>query len=264
MPADLYFALTLIAKMAATAAVVLAATVTAERAGPLVGGLVASLPIGAGPVYVFLALDQDSQFIAASAVGSLAVTAVNVALALTYAMLAQRYRLAISLPVAFAVWVVLALAINLVEWTLLSAGLMNVAVTGVALWLVRPLRNVPMPRVHASWHDLAMRAILAAALVAVVVTFSFRIGPAASGILAVFPVVLMSIMYILHRRVGGKPSAAVLANAILGLVGFGFATVALHLSAVPLGSALGLSLALAVSVGWGFLIYGARRRGIPV
>ena len=68
MPADIYFALTLIAKMAITAGFVLAATVAAERAGPLVGALVATLPLGAGPVYVFLALDHDTHFIAQSAV----------------------------------------------------------------------------------------------------------------------------------------------------------------------------------------------------
>ena len=63
MSPELYFALTLIVKMAVTAGFVLAATVTAERAGPLVGGLVATLPLGAGPVYVFLALDHGAHFI---------------------------------------------------------------------------------------------------------------------------------------------------------------------------------------------------------
>lgn len=97
MPPDLYFALTLIVKMAITAAFVLAATITAERAGPLVGGLVATLPIGAGPVYVFLALDHDAQFISQSAVASLAVNAANVIFAVVYCVLAQRRSLAISL-----------------------------------------------------------------------------------------------------------------------------------------------------------------------
>ena len=55
MSPEFHFALILIVKMAITAAFVVAATVTAERAGPLVGGLVATLPIGAGPAYVFLA-----------------------------------------------------------------------------------------------------------------------------------------------------------------------------------------------------------------
>ncbi len=40
MSPDLYFALTLIVKMVVTAAFLLAATITAERAGPLIGGLV--------------------------------------------------------------------------------------------------------------------------------------------------------------------------------------------------------------------------------
>ena len=62
MPPDFYFALTLIVKMAVTAGFLLAATVTAERAGPLIGGLVATLPISAGPVYIFLALDHDARF----------------------------------------------------------------------------------------------------------------------------------------------------------------------------------------------------------
>ena len=64
MSPELYFVFTLIVKMAVTAAFLLLATVVAERAGPLVGGLVATLPISAGPVYIFLALDHDAHFIA--------------------------------------------------------------------------------------------------------------------------------------------------------------------------------------------------------
>jgi hypothetical protein len=112
MSPDLYFALTLIVKMAVTAGFVLAATVTAERAGPLVGGLVATLPIGAGPVYVFLAMDHDAHFIAASAVNSLAINSVNVIFALVYALLAQKRSLTVSLSGAFVVWLALALTIR--------------------------------------------------------------------------------------------------------------------------------------------------------
>ena len=47
MSPDLYFALVLIVKMAVTAAFLLAATITAERAGPLVGGILGALQINA-------------------------------------------------------------------------------------------------------------------------------------------------------------------------------------------------------------------------
>ena len=264
MPADLAFALALIVKMAITAGFVLAATITAERAGPLVGGLVATLPIGAGPVYVFLALDHDAHFIAQSAVASLAINAANVVFALTYALLAQRRSLIVSLPGAFLVWFIFALVVHVTHWSFTAAGLMNVVVLVVCLRLARPLREVRMPAYRARWYELAMRATMVALLVGVTVSLSFTIGPGGSGILAVFPIVLISIMLILQPRVGGPPTAAVLANAITGLVGFAFATAVLHFSADAFGSAIGLTLALATSVGWSFLVFALRRRGFAV
>ena len=130
--------------------------------------------------------------------------------------------------------------------------------------LARPLRHVAFPRMRTYWYDLALRAALVALLVGVVVTLSFRIGPAGSGILAVFPIILISIMLILHRRVGGKPTAAVMANAVTGLVGFALACSVLHFAALAFGSAIGLSLALATSVSWGLAVWAARRHGIAV
>jgi hypothetical protein len=261
---ELYFALTLIVKMAVTAGFVLAATITAERAGPLVGGLVATLPLGAGPVYAFLALDHGAHFIAASAINSLAINTVNVIFALTYALLAQKRSLPLSLSLAMLLWFVLAWTVHSIQWTITTAIMINVVVLGVCIAVAGPLRHVPIPRVKARWYDLVMRAVMVAILVGVTVTLSFRIGPSGSGILAVFPIILISVMLILHRHVGGKPTAAVLANAVTGLVGFAFACIVLHFTAEPLGAAIGLTLALATSVAWGLLVYAARRRGIAV
>jgi glucose uptake protein GlcU len=85
-----------------------------------------------------------------------------------------------------------------------------------------------------------------------------------SGLLAVFPVVLTSIILILHNRVGGKPTAAVLANGVLGLAGFALCCIALHLTAEPLGKWAGLAIALAVSVGWSLAAVLARKAGVKV
>ena len=264
MPPDLYFALTLIVKMAITAGFVLAATVTAERAGPLVGGLVATLPLGAGPVYIFLALDHGAEFIAQSAINSLAINMVNVIFALNYALLAQTHRLAVALSVALLVWFALSWGVHEIHWAVGWAFLANVVVLAVCIALARPLRHVAIPPVRTYWYDLALRALMVAMLVGVTVTLSFRIGPDGSGILAVFPIILISVIFILHRRVGGKPTAAVMANAVVGLVGFAFACVALHFTAEPLGAAIGLTLALATSVAWGMSVFLARRHGFSV
>jgi hypothetical protein len=264
MSPDLYFIFTLIVKMAITAAFVLAATITAERAGPLVGGLVATLPIGAGPVYVFLALDHDAHFIAQSAVASLAVNAVNVIFAVVYCVLAQKRSLTVSLGATYVVWIVLTAIVTANHWSLGPALLMNVAAIAVGMWVVWPFRHTRISRQQPRWYDYALRALMVAVLAGIVVTFSFRIGSYGSGTLAVFPVVLTSIIVILHRRAGGKPTAAVLANAPLGLLGFGIACMVLHLTAEPLGVVAGLSLALATSIGWSLAVLAARRHGVSV
>ena len=56
------FCIALATKMAITALFVSVATIIAERLGAAVGALVATLPVSAGPVYVFLALDHDATF----------------------------------------------------------------------------------------------------------------------------------------------------------------------------------------------------------
>ncbi len=264
MPPDLHFALTLFVKMAVTAGFVVTATVAAERLGPLVGGLVATLPLGAGPVYVFLALDHGAAFIGQSAVGSLAINNVNVIFALCYALLAQTRPLSVSLPLALVLWFALAWGVHLVHWSVLSAGLVNVAVFAICIALARPLRHVRIPPVRTYWYDLALRALMVATLVGITVTLSFRIGPGGSGILAVFPIILISVILILHRRAGGRPTAAVMANAVLGLIGFASACVVLHFTAVPLGATIGLSLALATSVGWSLAVLTLRRHGVDL
>lgn len=264
MSPDLYFALTLIVKMAVTAAFVVAATMTAERAGPLIGGLVATLPLGAGPVYVFFALDHGAPFIAASAVNSLGINSVNVIFALTYALLAQKRSLLVSQSLALAVWVTLAWTVHEIHWSVLLGVGVNIVVLTTCIVLSRRLRHVPIPPVRTYWYDLALRAGLVAMLVGINVTLSFSIGPAASGILAVFPIILISIQIILHRRVGGPPTAAVMAHGIVGLIGFACACVVLHYTAVPLGAAIGLSLALATSVAWSLIVFSARRRGVAL
>jgi hypothetical protein len=255
MSPDLYFALTLIVRMAVTAAFLLAATITAERAGPLIGGLVATLPISAGPVYVFLAIDHGAGFIAQSALGSLVTNALNVVFAVTYTLLAQKRSLSLCLAGAYAVWFAMSFAVEKIHWTLTAGILFNVAIIALSLWIVHPLRHVRVPPVQARWYDLVLRAAMVALLVGVVVALSFTIGPTLSGNLAVFPIVLSSIMIILHRRIGGPATAAIMANAVIGLAGFGIAVAVLHVIAVPLGAPLALSLTLAVSIGCNLAIF---------
>jgi hypothetical protein len=260
MSPDLYFLLTLLIKMAISAAFVVAASVITERAGPVIGALVSTLPVSAGPAYVFLALDHDATFIAESALASLPINAATSLFTVVYVLLAQRRGLLLSLAVGIAVWVALAFAIRTVSWSLLAGVSVNLVVFAICLPVVQKYRAAKMPLVTRRWYDIPLRAAMVACLVASVVTLSSRLGPTGSGILALFPIVFTSLMLILHPRIGGPPTAAVVANGLWGLVGFGVAIVMLQVTAVPLGSAIALSLALAVAVGWNIGLWLLRQR----
>lgn len=259
MAAEFQFWFALVLKMAVTGLFVTLATVVAERLGPTVGALVATLPVSAGPVYVFLALDHDAAFISASAVASLALNAITAIYVTIYVLLAQRRTMWISVSLALAVWLPAALVLGSIQWTAWSAFILNLVVFTLCFFIVEPFTFVPMPSATRPWYDFVVRSGMVALLVAAVVMLSFRIGPTGSGVLAVFPVIYTSIMVILHHRVGGPVTAAVLANAIPGLAGFGAALLTLHLAAVPLGTVAALSLALGVSVAWNAVLFATQR-----
>jgi hypothetical protein len=225
--------------------------------------MIATLPIAAGPSYIFLALDHGPEFIAASALSSLVVNAANCVFAFVYTLLAQRRGLALSVGPALIAWVAFASLSRALPWTTASAVAFNAAVLGFCLAIGNRLRHARMPLVTPRWYDVPLRAGMVALLVATVVGLSARVGPTITGMLAVFPIVLLSLTLILHPRIGGPAAGAVLSNTMLGLVGFACTCLTARLAVEPLGSAAGLSLALAVSIGCN-LAFWRLRRGKPL
>jgi hypothetical protein len=261
MSPDSAFLLMLALKMAATAVVVVTASLVAERVGALIGAMIATLPIAAGPAYILLALDHDAQFIADSTVASLAVHAANGLFGTAYVFAAQRCSFAVTIAIAVAAWFGCALVIRSTEWSLTGAIVLCAATYAACVPLVQRYLHVRVPAIARRWFDIPLRALLVAAVVGAVVVAGANVGPKLAGILAVFPIVMLSLMLILHPRIGGAGTAAIIANTMWGLVGFGLCILTLHLAVVPLGAPLALSLALGVAVGTNITIFLVRRRG---
>jgi hypothetical protein len=262
MSPDLAFILTLVLRMAITAAFVVSASVITERAGPVIGALVATLPISAGPSYVFFALDHDAAFIAEGALASLPINAATIIFGFTYVVLAQRYSTLISWTCAAAVWIALAFGVRMIHWSLAGGLIANAVAFAICIPLLARFRHVKMPLITRRWYDIPLRAALVSTLVATVVTLSGWVGPTISGMLALFPVVFSSMMLILHPRIGGPATAAVVANSGWGLLGFGAGIAVLHVAALRFGSPIGLGLALLSCVSWNLVLWGlGRSRG---
>jgi hypothetical protein len=260
MSPDILFVLTLGLRMAIAAAFVVSASFVAERSGPAIGALVATLPISAGPTYVFLALDHDSAFIAQGALTSLPMNSATIFMSLAYAILAQRQSMIVSAGTALAVWAGLATLIRGVPWSLATGIAVNVVTFAICLPLLARYRHARMPLITPRWYDVPLRASLVATLVATVTTLSGWVGPTISGVLAVLPTVFTSMMLILHPRIGGPATAAVLSNGAYGMIGFTSAVAVLHVATLHLGSTAGLSLALTTCVVWNLGLWWMGRR----
>jgi hypothetical protein len=252
MSPDLLFWCELALKMAMTATIVVAASVAVEHVGPFLGALIATLPTAAGAAYIILAIEHPPAFVAASALGTVAANAAVAVFAFAYALLAQRQGVLISITTAAFLWFCAAALLRLVQWTPASALALNAVVLAITIAASARFRRdaVSKRAIKRKPHDLPLRALAAAVVVAIVTTASHRIGSFASGTLAVFPIVIGTFVVILHSRVGGKATAAVLAHALPPLIGLALGFLGIHYLAERIGVWWSYAVGLAITLSW--------------
>lgn len=257
------FWLPMLVKALATGLLVVTASAVAEALGPFWGALIASLPVSAGPAYVFLAMQHGADFVAASALSSFAANAATGLFLIVYSFVAPRMPPWRGLAIAVTVWLTASLAIHQVEWTPSSAAVLNLAVYGLGFALTARIRRpdpTPITATRRRRFDLPVRALAVAAFVSSVVAISSLLGPDATGIAAVFPISLISLIVIVRPRIGGAASSLLASSALRSMLGFGLMLLVLHLAARPWGTATALSIALLVSAIWSGGLLMLRRR----
>jgi uncharacterized membrane protein (GlpM family) len=246
----------LLLKIAMTATIVVAASVVVERSGPFIGSLIAALPTAGGAAMIILALEHTPQFISQSAVGSLIANAACALFALSYAALAQKHSLRLSLGGAFLAWLVTVFILRLVDWSATGAVLLNAVVYPIAIVAAGRFRIAgAVKRVPLSGVDLAWRAGVVTFCVIVVTAASTSIGSYFSGVFAFFPVAMGSFFIILQPRIGGPAAASVAAHVLTPLIGLGLGLLAVHLLAVPLGVWWSYAVGLAIGIAWNALLW---------
>ncbi len=258
-------ALGLLLKIAMTATIVVAASLVVERSGPFIGSLIAALPTAGGAAMIILAIEHPPAFVAQSAVGSIVSNAVCAVFALTYAALAQRRSLPVSLSGAVLVWFACAALTRLGDWTAGTAVLLNVVIYPLTILAGTRFRadTSAKVRVHLSARDLAWRAGIVTVCVIVVTAASAAIGSFASGLFAFFPVAMGSYFVILHPRIGGQATASVAAHVQAPLIGLGLSLLAVHYLAEPVGVWWSYAIGLSIGIGWNALLWGLRNWRTP-
>jgi uncharacterized membrane protein (GlpM family) len=255
------FIAALLLKIVMTAGIVVAASVVVERSGPFIGALIASLPTAGGAALIILAWEHPPQFIADGVIGSLVANAACALFALTYAALAQRNSLPLSLGGAFLVWLGAVFLARLFDGNAAGAVLLNAVIYPIAIYAGSRFRVTgAIKRVSLSVTDLAWRAGVVTLCVIVVTAASSSIGSYFSGVFAFFPVAMGSFFIILQPRIGGPAAASVAAHVQAPLIGLGLGLLAVHVLAVPLGVWWSYAIGLSVGIGWNLLLWLARQR----
>ncbi|MBL4739656.1 MAG: hypothetical protein JKY12_01600 [Sneathiella sp.] len=209
----------LLVRMIATALIVVLVATAVGKLGPLIGGLVAGLPIGLGPGFYFLIGSSSTDFLVQTATFSLLTLSATQIFLTTYIVTARRDFPIASLLTAVVVWVIAITVLNGFPVTTISAAALFVVMT-VATYLIGQRFQMPKSKNERKegFRMLLLRACIAGLLVALVTTSAQALGAELSGILLAFPIGYALISVTVHEQYGTASVIGVLHSALLGTI----------------------------------------------
>jgi len=239
---------------------VVGASLAARRFGPRVGGLVAGLPVVAGPILLVYALTHGRIFAADAAAGTLLGLVSLTAFVVVYSRLAGRSPWLVSLLGGWSAFAAATLLFSALAIPVGAALALAGAGFVVGLWLLPDPRALRSPTgAPPSW-DLPLRAICALLLVLALTAASGWLGSRLSGLLAPFPVIASVLATFTHAQRGADEFLRLARGLISGFFAFALFcfTLAVTLRTLPIAAAFVLASGLAVLI-QGLLLAHARR-----
>lgn len=237
----------LVLKLVLVPALIALASTAVTRWGPRVGGLLASLPLVAGPALLFLSVEQGLVFAAQAAHATLVALVGVAGSALAYAWLAQRAPWWPSLLASWTCFVMLTLAIQRLALPLVPALVVALASFAAGRALLPPPRGRSSGGAAPAW-DLPLRMLSAAGLVLVVTEAAARLGPTLTGAFTPFPIALTILLAFAHARQGAATVVRFLHGFLPGMWSFAAFCFVMSAALPTLGMMGGFALALAVQL----------------
>jgi hypothetical protein len=235
-------------KLLLAPAFVVGASLATRRFGVRIGGLIAGLPVVAGPILLAYALAHGRDFAAGAASGTLLGLVSLIAFVVVYARLAGRLFWGASMIVG---WLAFAAFTAVFSALSIPAGV-ALALAGAALLLglaalPRPASTVRPEHVPPAW-DLPVRGLCALALVLTLTAVSGWLGPQLSGLLAPFPIISTVLATFTHAQRGTDELRRLLRAMVSGFGAFALFcfVLAVTLEHLDTGSAFALATAIAL------------------
>lgn len=218
-------------------------TLAGRRWGPSVAGWLAGLPVVAGPILLFVALEHGARFAAGAAASALSAVLASVAFSVAYAHAAQRRHWSMALPLALLAWLVAALCLSLIPSSAPVSLVVAMLTLVVAPSLFPRVESLPVVRPFSAV-ELGCR-MSTGALLTLAVTFGAGVvGAGWSGLLAVFPLLGIVLAVFSHRSQGAGFVAHLLRGMAAGLYSFVAFCFVLSVSLPQVGIAGAFSLSM--------------------
>jgi hypothetical protein len=249
-------------RLTATALVIIVVTWSVELFGPMVGGVLAGLPITLGPGFYFLVAQAPGPFVAQAASYALLSLCATQCFLLAYVLVGRHATPVLTLMGAIVAWALTAAILHNLPSPLWLGGLLFVLTTVACL---RIGRRAVRPAERATGRpglSLLQRGLLAGLLVAGVTTTSHRLGATLSGLLLSFPIGYSVISITIHQHMGRDTATATLYSALLGTASLAVfcAVLALAIPHHTPYAALGLALASSALVTSALALWRRRSR----
>ena len=197
------------------------ASLAARRWGPAVAGSLVGLPLTSGPVILFVALEQGTDFAMDVGLAVLSGGFALCAFAIAYARgAAAGMPPARTALVASLVYVGGAIILDVVEPRTLPNLVVAVGLTlGFTLQLLPPSTSTHRAVRPPRW-DLPVRIVVGTTLIVGLTTVAPLLGPSASGLVATYPVYVTTLTIFSHRQGGPDAAIAMQRGLVMGLFGW--------------------------------------------
>jgi uncharacterized membrane protein (GlpM family) len=224
---------TLIAKALWSAAIVLGLSAIAERVGPRVAGILAGAPQNVVLVYFFVGRDLGVDHVTQSTPHGIASFSATVAFALAYYQGSScfvRYSAVAGSLSGLAAFVIVAVVLSMIPFTLASATILSLCAIGIAVWRSKGIKLMPLEKpVGYTPRLLFLRATAATILIVGVIALAETLGPRWTGLLTGFPTIVLPTLLIIHVTYGAGPTHAIIRNFPVGL-----GSIILYILSIPI------------------------------
>lgn len=226
-------------------AVIYVVTIISKKWGNQIGGMIASLPWVAGPILIFITLEQGIPFAKSTIEGVMMGMNAWLAFTFTYIYIGKRFNAFITILISYFSYLFVGYILSIPEGLITVHYWFLITIVLVVLAILRfpSLKTFETASFKKLKYDIPLRMIAITGFVILITYFAQTLGPLWSGILTPFPIMTAVLAFFTHITQGIEGTKLILRGMLAGIVGF---TIFLYMQYFMLGN---IDLIIAITLG---------------